>query len=545
MASPVVTGSYTQEYEPYRQAVNEIVYSKQQWQKGQQEGNKGLQTWAANNAQQYYNQLPTHLANQLRGMDLASAQNLLASLSSNNQRAATTATDTRQGVVNPYDQQVADLIAQMTQGINQPRLNPLDGQVFGLINELRHRINNPTVVDPRSTPEYAAGKAAIDRQVADNIRMAQESLGASGFARSTNLLERAQTIADAGTEYLETQLVPQIAQQLYQRDQQGLMNSMAILDALMQQQGMLDERQRREVQDLNTLLNALTGQQGLFDTRQQTAFENQLALDRHRLQERIFEFEQQQTAIENERAEIDAALRRTEAFGVVSEQDAQILGVPAGTPSYAAREAAAQRQHQLDMLNREINAQRENLRMRIEADQRAASINQLLALWEATGSAPAGLEQFGVTPGQEYSPYLTPSQRLDQIQLDQVLEEIRLQERMSQMIPEYQRKYQLDPMSAEALVNALDNPSYEAVMADIQANEPILRQMGVNVEAVRNAINNELNVPTEELERLWRSSVDTSRVPKLDWMRWYRDPRGRVAGLTFDEYIALYPSEIR
>lgn len=562
ITTPVVTGSTTPDYAPYLKAINEIVYSKAQWQEGQKSNRPGLQQWAAQNAQQYYSQLPTDLANQLRNMDLPTAQQFLASVrqqASTPTRPApatqTSSTTTTTAITNPYDRQVADLIGQLTERVNTSWTNPMDAQVAALIAQLQSRINAPPV-DPRTTPEYEAAQAAVQRQVADNIRLAQEALGESGFARSTNLAERSQSIADAGTEYLETQLVPQIAQQIFQRDQQGLMNSMAMLDALMRQQGLFDERQRMEMQNLSNLLTALTGQQALVDSRQQWGAEHELALSRQDLQERMFQFEQQQASIENERARIQEALRRVEAFGTVTEQDAAILGVPAGTPSFAAREAATQRQHQLDMLERQIQADRANLQTRLsheselarlnrEASQREASINQLLSLWQATGYAPPGLESFGVTPGQEYNPYLTPSQRLDQIRLDQMMQELRDQERFAQAVPSFQRKYNMDPATAEALVAVLDNPSYEAAKADLKANESRLVQAGIDVKAVAQALEKELNPSQDELERQWKAIGSPSNIPKLDWMRWYRSPQGRIAGLSFEEWQRTYGPTIR
>jgi len=514
--TPVVTTSTSgPNYEPYRKALEEIVYSKKTWHQADSQGNQSLKDWAKSNAQPYYSQLPTELAQALRGMNYEQANQYVQSLFSRTQPQIP---DYSQ---NPYDKQVADLINRMNQSIGQPTTTPYDAQIAALLAQISSRINNPTTVDPRTTDEYAAGKAAIDRQVADNIRVAQEALGASGFARSTNLAERAQSIADAGTEYLETQLVPQIAAQIAARDQQGLQNSLALLQGLMQQQQVFDARQQAQMQNLSALLSALTGQQGLYDTRQQTQFQNQLGLaglDLQRqaqdrawyidqetlnLQRRAQEFNEQQAQVQNERARINEALQRTQTLGrVANEQDAAVLGVPVGTPTFQAVEAAAQRQQQLDIVERQIAASMAELRTRLnfeaeqnrlarEAQSQSARISDLLRVWEATGVAPPGLESLGIRPGQEYTPYLTPGQQIDQLQLEQMLNDLAEQRRMEQLTPVYQQNYSLDPVTAQAMVSAMDNPTLESALADIKAHENQLRQMGVDTKKLRKAVEQE------------------------------------------------------
>ena len=569
ITDPVVTRSSLSSYEPYRKAINEIVYRKGQWEKGQQTGNKGLQTWASTSAQQFYSQLPTELANQLRGMNYQQAREFLSNLGSSaggtygdriNDVLSRMEGAINQPATNPYDQQISDLLGQITQAVNQPITSPYDTQIADLLNQIAYRINNPTNVDPRTTPEFAAAQAAIERQAQQGIRAAQEALGASGFARSTNLAERAQNIANAATEYLETQVVPQIAAQIQARDQQGLENSLALVQALAQQQGVFTERQQQQLQNLGALLGALTGQQQTFDLRQQRQVENLGRLldalsgqQTFELQRRAQEFAEQQALIQNELARIDAALERANTLGYVSQSDAALLGVPAGTPTFQAREAAAQRQHQLRMLEREIAAQNARLQQQLafereqrnldrEASSQSARISDLLRIWESTNSAPPGLEAFGIRPGQPFTPYLSPSQQLDQLQLNQQLQAQREQERISQMAPVYQSRYNLDSTTAQALVSALDNPTYEAAIADLNAHESTLRQMGVDVKALRKAIQAEMNPSTQDIERAWNQlpASERSRIPKVDWFSWYRSPTGRRAGIDFWTWHAQY-----
>lgn len=52
-----------------RTVLNEILYLKDQWTRGDSEGNAGLKHWAANEAQKYYAQLPDDLAMKAQGMN--------------------------------------------------------------------------------------------------------------------------------------------------------------------------------------------------------------------------------------------------------------------------------------------------------------------------------------------------------------------------------------------------------------------------------------------------------------------------------------------
>lgn len=512
MNAPVVTGSSGPDYEPYRKAINEIVYSKKKWQEGQGSGNQGLKDWAAGNATQYYDQLPTELSTRLKGMSVDQASSLL----SGGTGLVDPPVDSRlPNEVNPYDQKVTDLLGQLEGSISTPEASPYDDQIAGLLASLTSRINNPTSVDPRTTAEFAAGKASVDRGVQDNIRQAQESMGASGFARSTNLSERAQGIAQSGTEYLETQLVPQIAQQLMAQDQQGLANSMGLLNALSQQQGVFDSRQQAELQNLGSLLSALTGQQGVTDSRQQNQFQNQLGLDTFDLnkegQEFTQDFNTKQAEVQNELAALNSAMQRTQTFGSVSGKDASILGVPAGTATFEAKEAIAQRKFALEQLNKQLGAQAEQNRLSRNAQasesaanrresaanrassEKSAKINELLSIWQATGSAPKGLEAYGVSEKQSYNPSLTPGEQMDQLKLDQELKSIDEQARIDKLVPGFQKSYGMDTMTAEAVASAMDNPTLESALADIKSFTPQLTQMGVDTKALRAAVTAEFN----------------------------------------------------
>src|SRR5690606_6674169 len=93
-----------------------------------------------------------------------------------------------------------------------------------------------------ASPQYAAYQAQVQGGVQDAIRAAQELLGASGFGRSTALAERAQGIQNDATNYLNTQVLPQLMAQAQAERQRQLQNQFSVLDQLAQQQGVYDNR---------------------------------------------------------------------------------------------------------------------------------------------------------------------------------------------------------------------------------------------------------------------------------------------------------------
>lgn len=173
--------------------------------------------------------------------------------------------------VNPYDTQIATQLSQL----NQPQAaNPYDNQIADVLSQLTQRINNPTPYDPYSSAEYAAQQAATQRGAQQSTRAAQESLGASGFGRSTNLADRAQTIQNDANEYMQIQVIPQLISANQAQQQQGLANLSSLVSALSGQQGVYDTRSQNSQSNQYNILEALMNQQGVNDTRSQNQFSN-------------------------------------------------------------------------------------------------------------------------------------------------------------------------------------------------------------------------------------------------------------------------------
>lgn len=135
--------------------------------------------------------------------------------------------------------------------------NPYTGQVNSAMDALLNY--QPQQVDPYSTDAYKAFAAQSDRRTHEGIRAAQESLGSSGFGRSTALGERAQGVQNQEEEYLTTQAIPQIIAQQEAKNQQEYNNKVSSIKVLMEQQGFTaDEAQRIVENDRNKRLDHWT-----------------------------------------------------------------------------------------------------------------------------------------------------------------------------------------------------------------------------------------------------------------------------------------------
>jgi hypothetical protein len=325
-----------------------------------------------------------------------------------------------QPTVNPYDSQ----ITQALSNINQPVVaNPYDNQISDVLAQLTQRINNPTPYDPYTSAEYAAQQAAAQRGAQQSTRAAQESMGASGFGRSTNLADRAQGIQNDANEYMQLQVIPQLVAANQAQQQQGLSNLSSLVSALYGQQGVMDTRSQNDRSNQYNVLEALMNQQGVTDTRNQNQFSNAS-------QALQYLADQQQNTITNDRNSrndnLNAANIVSQLTGraVTPQTDWSGLYRQANNPKtpLTADQQNTQFNQQFDKAKFDEDTRRYGLDYALQQQQNqiseqnantsrmgtASSIdnsnfNQLLDVWQATGTAPAGLEGYGVAQGTAYT----------------------------------------------------------------------------------------------------------------------------------------------
>jgi hypothetical protein len=341
----------------------------------------------------------------------------------------------------------APQLGQNQQYIDNPHLqaNTYTPQVDNLIKQLMAFAQQQQVTDPYSTPEYAAYAAQSARRAQQGTRAAQEALGGAGFGRSTALGERAQGIQNQETEYLNTQVLPQILAAEQARRQQQFSNMSSLLNPLTGQQSYFDNRQQVERGNAMDNIKYLTDQaqtqfnnqrtsnqdlldqaQALFnnqrlqnqdaESRAQTAYNNarlqygdqsaqaQLALENaQKIKQANFDAARQvsqdfgrvinpqedwsglirqatnpntpltsagkqtqqnlkigeQQIAANKTAEgqkkIDAAWKTADNLGYVTPELSKLIGIPAGTPTQQAKQAAATLNLQTEQFHSDVD----------------------------------------------------------------------------------------------------------------------------------------------------------------------------------------------
>lgn len=331
---------------------------------------------------------------------------------------------------------------------------------------------NQRPINVADDPRYQAQMKLMEGNVENNQQQTMEQMNAKGLLMSDMTNDRLGQIEQDAALQLNA-FVP------------------GLYDAISNERS---REQQFQLQNLTTLFNA-------YASEDQRAFDNHMAMNQLSLQERQIAFNEglqkrnynlavdawiqdsdlaeRQYALNEQNSAITNALNRVNTMGaVLDQQTAEILGVPVGTLSGAAKEAALNRQQQLRMHSQSLAAQ--------GAAQKTASINQLIALWEVSGVAPPGLEQFGIKPGTELDK--APAQQLQDILAMGEISSIQQEKLMLDAIPEIQSEFGVDPTTAEAIYRIWENPTQESALADYENARGSLQEMGVDVTKVNEAI---------------------------------------------------------
>lgn len=397
-------------------------------------------------------------------------------------------------------QQLGDMRTQLQELFPQQQ-NPIDQQFSDLLAQLSGRITNQQPVsmqDVLTSPLYAAQQAQIQRQSEQATRAAQEALGSAGLGRSTRLADRAQSIQNDAADYLNTQVLPAIMQGLQsQRDREtaALMDLIGVLGQERQYQ------QQMRQSELDNLLNLLgfqtgredvqwerdyrTGRDAVSDARylDETAYNRMRDTvgDQQYADERAYQMARDAIADEQWKMRFDEDVRR---WGLDYALDQARLR---NQISDAAADRAL-RERSLALEERSLNLR----------EQEAARANQLNLDAERRGMVEA------IRSGQ-----ITPGQALQQIEEDLAL--------------------------------GFYSPEEAAILRrDLQtmaANQPVVTpetappQQAATIESYRQTIPSDKEIEAEA-RRLG--------YPVFDYRAYYKDPDGRMAGLTFEQWKALY-----
>jgi hypothetical protein len=195
---------------------------------------------------------------------------------------------------------------------------------------------------------------------------------------------------------------------------------------------------------------------------------------------------------------LNDALSTVQSLGKVTTQEqADLLGVPVGTPSWQAQNAVAQRQQELQMFNQEMAFKQSSQALQNQtqaANELMANFSKDMTIWETTGRAPdtQALRAYGIVPGTPWSDSAAQSaqRKLEetqaQIGLIQAEEELQFQNRATN----FMSLYSVTRGVAEAALLIIDQVNS---LADAQklvnSQKSVLTQEGVNITTLLEALN--------------------------------------------------------
>ena len=185
---------------------------------------------------------------------------------------------------------------------------------------------------------------------------------------------------------------------------------------------------------------------------------------------------------------INNALSAVELTGKVTTQEqADLLGVPVGTPSASAKESALNRQAELEMFYSDMSYKTKSLELQTisqQYQQSADGLKDALNVWQASGVAPDSeiLRQYGIAPGTAWADGKTAAQRaLDdinaQLEIIGAEDELNFQTRATQLMS----TYKTNRSTAEAAIIIIDSTgTKEEALAKIKAQSSTLAAEGVS-----------------------------------------------------------------
>lgn len=394
---------------------------------------------------------------------------------------------------------LSDLLTKLGQRIDNPYQHEPDPRIDELVEKLNRRLNSPFEYDVENDPSYQAASRIVNKNAEMATQQALEEMNSRGILNSTITSDRASQIQQDAKGHLDS-LIPELQANAFTRYQASvsglynLLNTLINMDANNRQMGFNE-------------YNA--GIQNLSNLAQLT--QNQINSNRE------YDLETQKLNLNRMQTEIEAALNRSSQFGrVTTATDAAILGVPVGTPTYEAEEAARERAHEVQIEKDRIAAQERMNNADIASRERIASQDRAvqwarinnentldnfskdMQIWQATGKAPdtPAMKHYGIQPGTEWR--MMNSEKLNELKAKIEQDEIASSQEMMSKLPIIQAAYGTDQLTATAIYGAWENPTLEAAIADFKANQPALKQQGIDTDLLWRVINSTWNPQTKQ-----------------------------------------------
>jgi len=197
--------------------------------------------------------------------------------------------------------------------------------------------------------------------------------------------------------------------------------------------------------------------------------------------------------LQSETSRLNNALNAVSTVGTVTTQEqADLLGVPIGTSSWQAKEAAASRAQELQMFNKEMSYKSASLsiqRASSSASDLLAAFNKDMIIWEQTGKSPntEAMAHYGIAPGTPWSAdsSQTAQEKLEETNAELELigaeEELNFQGRATNFMNTYGTSRNI---SEAALVIIDQAGDYTTASKIAKANKTALSQEGINLTSV-------------------------------------------------------------
>jgi hypothetical protein len=178
-----------------------------------------------------------------------------------------------------------------------------------------------------------------------------------------------------------------------------------------------------------------------------------------------------------------------------------LLGVPIGTPSWQARNAAEQRALELQMFNQELSLKRASNALAAQAQAQnklLEDFNKDMIIWETSGKAPdtAAMRHYGIAPGTPFSTGDKQSalEKLQetqaQIELISAEEELQFQNRATN----FMKTYGVNRATAEAALIIIDQTStFNDARSMVNAQRSALTAEGINTTNLINVLEKYFN----------------------------------------------------
>lgn len=396
-----------------------------------------------------------------------------------------------------------------------------NNQMTALRNQLQERINKPVAqfsYNPQADPQYQQALQQAQQNAAIAQGNATARLRANGQGRSSYSEGVAQQIQQRELGNVTSNVLPQLTAQAYQRylgqqqqeNQQSNM-AMALMEYLNRdnQQGIQNDRADRQEErqgkqdNWNAYLQSV-GLTGDFGTGPKS--------DYSLLGDRSGNLTMQGQQMQMEVQKLEDSLKSAALQRMLSE---------AGVTGYYNEKPT------MDRENMTFNQNAENRRIGLSAAGQAQSAananrNMLLDVWKATGKAPAGLESFGVEPGTLFNDGKNKNQVDMEAEKRGLLDSLR----SGDLTPETA----LRQLEEDFTFGYYNKPQYDELMRIISSTAPSYAKTPTLTKEQQDSMPSDKQL----------SGMVPDGVPIIDWQAWYKDPKGRPAGLSFERWQQLY-----